>query len=103
MKLYTEIQVAVASFLGSPIAGGILMARNESVAGRRSGGRRFLVLSVAATCALVAVGFFLPERRAANYLGPLIGAWGMRLWYRKAQGDYLTKQFPDAIRASWWK
>ena len=78
------------------------MARNARVAGERSAWRIWL-FSVIATAALIAVGFLLPERRSLNYLGPVIGAWGMCLWYRKAQGQFFGQQFPEAGRASWWR
>src|SRR3954466_15965942 len=53
MKLYTEMQVFVASFLGSPVAGGILMAHNASAVGAKREARRYLFISAAATTAFL--------------------------------------------------
>ncbi len=106
MQFYTEMQVGVGSFLGSPLAGGILMSRNAKVAGDPSH-RRIMIVSILATAAILALGFalgfVLPQRSGGNYLLPLLGAWGMRLWYRRVQGDYITTRFPDSARASWWR
>lgn len=101
MKLYTETQVAVASGLGSPLAGGILMARNASVVGAKGDARRYLLTTAAATVALLVIGTLLPPVKSANYLGPIIVAWLMRLWFRKAQGN-LVVAHPEAARGSWW-
>jgi hypothetical protein len=101
MKLYTEMQVFVASFLGSPVAGGILMAHNASAVGERREARRHLFITAAATAALLVISFFLPPMKSANYLGPLIVAWLMRLWFRKTQGSVIAAH-PEAARGSWW-
>jgi len=107
MQFYTEMQVGVGSFLGSPLAGGILMSRNAKVAGDLSHARRIIVISILATAGVIALGIvlglILPQRSGGNYLIPLLGAWAMRLWYRRVQGDYLTTRFPDSARASWWR
>jgi hypothetical protein len=101
MKLYTEMQVFVASFLGSPVAGGILMAHNASAVGAKREARRHLFITAAATAALLVISFFLPPMKSANYLGPLIVAWLMRFWFRKAQGSVIADH-PEATRGSWW-
>ena len=101
MKLYTEMQVFVASFLGSPLAGGILMARNASVVGAKREAHHYLFITAAATAALLVIGFLLPPMKSANYLGPIIVAWLMRFWFRKAQGSIIAAH-PEAARSSWW-
>jgi succinate dehydrogenase/fumarate reductase cytochrome b subunit len=101
MKLYTEMQVFVASFLGSPVAGGILMAHNASAVGAKREARRYLFITAAATAALLVIGFLLPPTKSVNYLGPLIVAWLMRFWFRKAQGSIIAAHL-EAARGSWW-
>ncbi len=103
MKLYTENQVATATFLGSPIAGGILMARNAKRVGQKGGTLKFIGITVAATVALGVIAFLLPDRKPGDYLLPLLAAFAMRYWYKKAQGDFiLCGKFPEASKASWW-
>jgi len=101
MKLYTEMQVFVASFLGSPVAGGILMAHNARAVGAKRQAPRYLVITAAATAALLVIGYLLPPMKSGNYLAPLIVAWLTRLWFRKAQGDMIASH-PEAARGSWW-
>lgn len=101
MKLYTETQVAVASGVGSPLAGGILMAHNASALGGKRDARRYLFITASTTAALLVVASLLPPMNSGNYLGPIIVAALMRLWFRKAQGS-LVASHPEAARGSWW-
>ena len=100
MKLFTQKQVAVASFLGSPVAGGLLMAHNANATGQKNK-NRYLYISVAATVLLFAVASVLPERKPGNYILPLCAAFAMGYWYRRVQGD-LNVRFPESSHASWW-
>ena len=103
MKIYTEMQVATATFLGSPVAGGILMAHNARAIGQEKEKRKYLLVTAIASIALLVVAFYLPERKPGNYLIPLVASWAMRLWYQKAQGGLMTSgRFPEATKASWW-
>jgi ABC-type Na+ efflux pump permease subunit len=101
VKLYTETQVAVASGVGSPLAGGILMAHNASAVGDKRDARHYLFITAAATALLLVIGFLLPPVKPGNYLGPIIVAWLMRCWFRKAQGSIIAAH-PEAARGSWW-
>jgi len=100
MKLFTQKQVTVASFLGTPVAGGLLMAHNANATGQKNKDR-YLYISVAATVLLFAVAAVLPERKPGNYILPLCAAFAMGYWYRQAQGD-LNVRFPESSHASWW-
>ena len=100
MKLFTQKQVTVASFLGSPVAGGLLMSHNAGATGQNNQ-TRYLYISAFATVLLLAVSALLPERKPGNYLLPLIAAFAMGYWYSRVQGD-LSSRFPESQRASWW-
>jgi Flp pilus assembly protein TadB len=103
MKFYSETQVKLATFLGSPLAGGFLMAQNERNAGQSKRANRLFVISVAATLVLFLVVWFLPKRLPGNYFIPLLCAIVVGFWYRREQGDLLTgDRFPGAVRESWW-
>jgi hypothetical protein len=107
MKLCTETQVAVASGVGSPLAGGILMAHNANAVGAKGDARRYVFITTAATAALLLIGFLLPPVKPGNYLGPIIVAWLMRFWFRKAQGRIIAAHpdFPAVAGLGWmfWK
>ncbi|MEO7033178.1 MAG: hypothetical protein ABI548_04935 [Polyangiaceae bacterium] len=59
--LYSPGQVALATFLGSPIAGCWLLAANYAVLGERDARRRTLVYGAIATVVVLAIAFVLPE------------------------------------------
>jgi hypothetical protein len=59
-KVYSPGQVAGAAFVGSPIAGCILLASNFSLFGAPDQRRRALIGGILATIAVIALGFFLP-------------------------------------------
>jgi len=104
MKIYSDKQVSLATFLASPIAGGILMAHNERAIGRREMAWYYICITIAATVVLILLSIFvLPERKPGNYLIPLLLAAAMKYWSGRVQGNILTSgDFPDAKRASWW-
>lgn len=61
-KLYDRSSIVIATVLGSPLAGGWLMALNYRRLGDRSTFRTCLILSFLGTAGLMALGFLLPER-----------------------------------------
>ncbi len=103
MKLYTQMQVCVASYFGSPLSGGILMAHNANAVGQEKVAGKYLRITAAATVALMVFAICLPGWNSGNYLTPFAVAWAMGFWYRKVQGDFIgSGRFPEAKRASWW-
>lgn len=65
VKLFTPSQVALATFLGSPLAGGVLLAMSHR---RAKTGRAWqpLLVGVAVTAAIVTLGAMLPNRAAGG-------------------------------------
>jgi hypothetical protein len=107
LKIFTENQVRVATFLGSPLAGGILMAHNAKVCDQRRAPIWFLVISACATAlfigAGIGVGILLHGSRGGDVLLPLVAMYAMQYWYRNVQGELLAAgKYPGAVRASWW-
>ena len=98
-RLYSPGQVGLATFFGSPLAGGILLARNFYRLGER--GRAWLPLVVAflGTLGLFAIG---ASTEAPRFLGlvPL----GLMIWYAEAQQGARFKQHLErgGRRASHW-
>jgi hypothetical protein len=104
MKIYTQQQVRVATILGSPIAGSILMAHNEKLVGHKDKRLILYAVSVAALAVMFVIGYVFRNMTSSsgNILFPLLAGWGYSSWYQKTQGDFLTAKFPEAVKASWW-
>ncbi len=64
--IYSPGQVAAATFLGSPIAGGWLLALNYKRLGEPRSARAALGLSVLALAALLAIAYVVPERAMSS-------------------------------------
>jgi hypothetical protein len=98
MRIYSEKQVRAATFLASPIAGGILMAQNARRAGK--GGRQLGIYGISALVLAVMLGIgYALERgtaRSGSFLFPLLAAAFYSLWYRRTQGEFLTAKYPGA-------
>lgn len=60
-KLHTVAQIAGATFLGGPLAGAWLMARNDRALGHADEARKTVIWGLVATAALVALVLVLPE------------------------------------------
>ncbi len=60
-KIYSPGQVALAAFLGSPIAGCWLMAKNYAVFGNHQAQRRTIVWGVLGTIALFGLAPLVPD------------------------------------------
>jgi len=82
--LYTPNQVTLATFLGAPLGGSILLAINERRLGRPQSAVVAVIVGVVAAVALVGLAFALPNNVPGAPLGlaPIIA---MRLWAQKRQ------------------
>jgi hypothetical protein len=102
MKLYSQRQVIVAAFLGSPLAGGILMAHNSRASGQGKEGRMILGITTAVSIVILLTPIPHTKPIVDRFLIPSAEASVMGIWYQKAQGDFLDGgRFPNANRGSW--
>lgn len=60
-KLFSVKGTMIASFFGTPLAGGYLMAKNYQRLGNQSGARQALFYSLLAVIASLIAGYLLPE------------------------------------------
>ena len=60
-KLFDRLSIYIATFLGSPIVGSILMARNYSHLGEKSKARWTVIIGIVGTIGAVAVAYRLPQ------------------------------------------
>ena len=99
---YSPTQVWAASFIGSPIAAAILIARNERIGGNHSSARGWVWGGVIGTLLLFVMMFFLPENFPSKPIpiacSFLLSALADRLESRGRRGGLFTKP----LRHSWW-
>jgi hypothetical protein len=90
-KLHSPESVALASFLGSPIAGAWLMGLNELRLGNRKGFNKYATLGFLFTVVVLAIGVGLgiAMPKAPSYGLPIAYVIGMRSWAQSAQGKML--------------
>ena len=74
-KLYAPGQMALATFLGTPIAGTLLLGRNFSKLGKRGAAWTSYVLGVLATAFLIAVAILVPRFPGMMGLGSIAVIW----------------------------
>lgn len=103
-RLYTVKQIGIATFLGSPLAGFILMSANASRLGNQGSARTMLFWGFISTAFVLALGGFLPEHipRAPIALGTAVGLSQIA---KHLQGKVIEEKFllGDATRASNWE
>ena len=101
--LYSPQAVGLATFLGSPIAGGIIMAMNYRRLGRLASGRIAIVGGLIATAALVGLGFALPEHSPA-FLTAILPFLVMFQVAKQLQGEAVERHRRSGGKiASMWK
>lgn len=83
--LFSPRQIAVAAFLGTPLAAGWLIARNLSVLGDQRASRHARVFALLGTVVLLAVAFVLPARIPAPVL-PMAYTMGIREFAKRRFG-----------------
>ncbi len=84
-KLYSPGQVALAAFLGTPMAGCWLLAQNFTVLGNPGAQRRALIGGVLGTLALIGVALLLPAS-VPNSVLPIAYTFGLRELAKSLQG-----------------
>ena len=88
--LYTPNQLVLATFLGAPIAGSILMAINEQRLGRPKGVLSALSVGIGMTILIVGLAFVLPDNFPGLPLA-LAGMGAIRAFAHVKQAEAVTK------------
>ncbi len=98
-KLFTPEQVAIATFLGSPIAGGVVLALSHR---RAKTGRGWLplMIGIALTIASFTIGMMLPD--GVGYAIPFAGLFAMRQLARSQMPAIEAAAGTSSSRASTW-
>ena len=90
-NLFSDFQIALATFIGMPIAGSILLAQNYRNLGRVSSAWQTLILGFVSTIVLFIIGFLLPEK-FPNFILPMAYTIAMRQLVKYLQGDEIANQ-----------
>lgn len=101
-RLFTANQVAIATFVGTALAGGILMGLNERRLGRPDAMARQVIVGFLAALVTFGVAFVLPEEfpAAAIALAPV---FGMRAYAQQAQGEVVGARVKAVGSGSGWQ
>jgi hypothetical protein len=84
-KLYSAAQVTLAAFLGSVLAGGVLLALNYRALGDRRAAVWSVLLGLLALAALLGIGFTLPDP-ASTVVCLLLNIVGLVVIYQITRG-----------------
>ena len=101
-KLFDPKAVTLATFLGSPICGGIVLAMNYRQLGRNASANKAVVLSLLGTIVLFAIGMVVPDKtpKPLLYLPPILA---MAAIAKALQGQIFEehKRLGGAVRSLW--
>lgn len=99
-KVYSAGQVLLASGLGSPIAGAILLGFNYRAVGKPKSGFKAILAGAVATIVLFTVAFFLPEG-FPNFVLPAAYCVAMYQFTLHFFGAETTKRKAEGRQGSW--
>jgi hypothetical protein len=88
-KLFDIPAITLATFLGSPLAGSVLLAVNYHRLGRTKPARLSVIYGILATAALIALGMLISDR-ISGYFTAIIPVIIMNALARSLQGPDLT-------------
>lgn len=96
-KMFTVWQVTLATFLGSPIAGCLLLAKNYRNLGNHSGAWKSVAAGIGATVMVFVLAFLLPEK-FPTFAVPAAYTFGLQQAAKYLQGDLIEA---SGKKASW--
>ncbi|HET6975266.1 MAG TPA: hypothetical protein VFI24_03010 [Pyrinomonadaceae bacterium] len=100
-QLFSTGQIAVASFLGAPLSGSLLVAQNFRALGKVRSAWQPLLIGVAATILLSIFALLLPEK-FPNYILPAGSCLGMYFYARQQQGDVVDNHLRAGGKKGSW-
>ena len=103
IRLYSPALITLATFLGAPVAGCILLAHNYRALGKTATARQILIWGTLGTVLLLVVAFFLPDNFPNSAL-PIGYTVGMNQAVKKVHGkDYESHIASGGAKGSTWK
>lgn len=95
-------QITVATVLGTPIAGFLLLAQNYRKIGKSGKALNSVAVGIGLTVIVFIIAFWLPEN-FPNFALPVGYSIGMRYAVQHLQGDLISEHESTNIKASWIK
>src|SRR6266566_286178 len=100
-KLFSLGQIMLATFLGTPLAGSLLVAQNYRLLQKSSAAWQSIAYGIVSTVILFIVAFLLPEK-FPNSLLPVIYCFAMRQLVSYLQGDAIARHYSSGgTKGSW--
>lgn len=100
-RLYSVGQITLATFLGAPLSGSMLLAWNYRALGKVASAWKSFAAGAVSTLLLVLIGFWLPEN-FPNMALPLGYCVGMRQLVQYLQGGALAAHLEGGGRKGSW-
>src|SRR5258705_9469526 len=100
-KLFSVTQITLAAFLGSPIAGCLLLARNYRELGKGGAAWQAFLAGTASSVLVFLLGFCLPEN-FPNMALPFAYCFGLRQLAKYLQGGAISNHFMTGGRKGSW-
>ena len=102
-KLYSPTQIVAATFLGSPLAGGITMAENFRNLGNEVYAKYSMQFGIFTTFVVLLLSFVLPEK-TPNSLLPAVSCGLYLFLINKYQKDQISAHFEaGGAKQSHWR
>jgi hypothetical protein len=100
-KLFSIEQITLAAFLGSPVAGCLLLARNYRQLGKGRAAWQALAAGTASSILVLLLAFCLPEN-FPNMALPFAYCFGLRQLAKYLQGGAISNHFMTGGRKGSW-
>lgn len=98
--LFSLGQITLAVFLGSPIAGCLLLAQNYRTLGKNESALQSVLIGILLTLAVFFAAYLLPDS-FPNTVLPVAYTIGMREGIKYLQGDVITRYVGAGKKGSW--
>jgi hypothetical protein len=101
-RLYSVRQIILATFVGAPLAGCVLLAQNYRVLGQSTAVLPTLLAGGASTALLLALAFILPDN-FPNLILPVASCFALRQMAIYLQGERISTHMTlGGKKRSWW-
>jgi hypothetical protein len=101
IKLFSKAQVSLATFLGAPISGALLMRMNYKALGHTKAAQQSLAVGIAGTVILLVIAFFLPDN-FPNLVLPIASLFAVQQWYKQAQEETFKTHVANGGKKGSW-
>ena len=102
-RYYSSTQIAVATLIGGPLAGGYLASRDHALFGHPEKGRIILIISCVAIIALLYLGSIVPPQASRTAL-PFIAVIAYRVYATYAFDPTIAQRKSEGwLQYPWWR